>query len=399
MGQKNKIALLSLIILVGFFVAVIFHYIAGTYFKHDDWNSFLERPPHAVAFEDLFIVEYVARTLNPYNNSVSYFPFSYIVTYPFGWYGRFMSAAIFSFIFIAGLFRLNHHFIGQHQENFFKQIQTTFIFTFLTYPALYSFERGNLENLITIMTAVFLLYYLDKKYILGAVILGLAAAMKGYVGIFVFLFILDKRWKETLITCVTTALATIISLLIFQDKLTVQFANIVRHFTDLKNMIIGWVVVLPNDSSLFGFFNSHLSVENHDSLLIYYSAGAALFLLLSIGILFFCQEKVLWKKVAVLTSCSLLLPQMSFDYHMVRIYFPLWLFINYNYNSKNTVKMDYFYTIIFAILLIPKKYCSIFGDPTSHVLSSAALLALLLAVLTESIKNKLKKQNQQTISV
>ena len=388
MEQKNKINLLSLAIVI--------------YYQNSDFKSFLPHPPEISPFGDLLIIEYTARTLNPYIHKMggSYFPLSYIFVYPFGFYSRSISALIYSFIFIGSLFRLNYYFIGKYQNNNFEKIQTSLIFTLLTYPTLFTLERGNIEGIITIFCALSIIFYIDKKYILSAVILGLAAAMKGYAGIFIFLFILDKRWKESFITCATTGLSTLFSLLLFRDELSVQIPNMIKNFGAFTNWISSQSHISPYSSDLFDFFDFYFkSPENHNSFMLYYTIGAALFLASVIAILFLCKEKVLWKKIAAITCCSLLLPQSSFDYHMMRIYLPLWLFINYNSKNIQSKKMDYFYTIIFATLLIPKHYFYIFGHPSSHILSSTALLMMLGGIMIENIINKFKNQAESVRNI
>jgi len=84
MPKEEKISMLSLIILVGFFVAVVFHYVQGVYLGNGyPNNTFLFHPEPR--FSDFYNVVFANTDLNPYMRSdpMMQFPFMNITGYIF----------------------------------------------------------------------------------------------------------------------------------------------------------------------------------------------------------------------------------------------------------------------------------------------------------------------------
>jgi hypothetical protein len=123
--------------------------------------------------------------------------------------------------------------------------------------------------------------------------------------------------------------------------------------------------------------------------LLYYSLGAAAMLALIAADLYFL-ETVLWKKIAALTAASLVLPQVSIDYHMINIYLPLYLFANDKSKASNS-KSDLIYTIVFGLLLIPKNYFLIANYSIAHWSETGFLLLLLGMIIAENMLPKYVK--------
>jgi hypothetical protein len=95
-------------------------------------------------------------------------------------------------------------------------------------------------------------------------------------------------------------------------------------------------------------------------------------------------EKVFWKSVALLTFAMLLLPNISADYKLLHILLPLFLFIN----SKEVGKLDYFYLLMFAMLLIPKGYfyfSRILSDARTCDISTAVPLNISILLVTSLV--------------
>ncbi len=84
MSKEEKIYTLALIVLVGFFVAVLFHYIQRVYLgKGYPYNTFLFHPE--VRFSDFYNVVFSNKDLNPYMKAdrKMQFPFMNIIGYLF----------------------------------------------------------------------------------------------------------------------------------------------------------------------------------------------------------------------------------------------------------------------------------------------------------------------------
>ena len=107
-------------------------------------------------------------------------------------------------------------------------------------------------------------------------------------------------------------------------------------------------------------------------LITYYSI-IALVVFGFVAIYIIYKEDVFWKRVALLTISTILLPQVSFDYKLIHLFIPLMLFINYSKSSK----FDIPYAVMFGLLLIPKDYYIITQD-----VSIAVLLNPLIMMMT-----------------
>ena len=104
-------------------------------------------------------------------------------------------------------------------------------------------------------------------------------------------------------------------------------------------------------------------------------------------------EKKLWKQVALLVFAMILLPYQSADYKLLYIFFPLYLFINTNEKAKS----DLYYSLMFALLLIPKAYYffpNIKSDSGTSDISISVLmnpliiLAMSLVIISSSLKSR-----------
>ena len=67
---------------------------------------------------------------------------------------------------------------------------------FLTYPFLFTMDRGNIEILLFISLLFFLYYFLQKKFVLSAIFLSIAIAMKAFPAVFLILYLPEKKYRE-----------------------------------------------------------------------------------------------------------------------------------------------------------------------------------------------------------
>src|ERR1044072_6898857 len=105
--RESKIEILSLITLIGFFCAVVFHYILAFYFHvGKPLNTFLYHTPTT----DFFNTYFLSKDLDPYNLRLGlpyysiYLPFSYLLFYPFTLVSIDLSYILYMGIFLLGLY-------------------------------------------------------------------------------------------------------------------------------------------------------------------------------------------------------------------------------------------------------------------------------------------------------
>lgn len=412
MNRENKIELMCAIVLVGFFLAVTFHYIIGFYFKHAyPLNTFLFEPGTGKQFSDFKPIYFAASHLNPYDLAPSsggvYFPFTYLIYFFFTFFHLKNSLFIFLTLFISFMCWLTHRYCKINyypSENLLANrvanFKNIFILTLMAYPTLFCIERANSECLIFIFAGLFFINYSQKKFFLSAIFLACATAMKGYFGLFILLFLLDKHYKEAFIFCFLTGLFTVVSLILLKHSIFYQLVILKQNLIWFRSYFVMSDISLMYNTSLYaatkvfahllhhvppgGVIPTSLANINH------YSVCAGIFLVFIILYLFFF-ETVFWKKVTVLTACCLLLPQISFDYHLVQIYFPIFFFINSD-RSEIFRKNDLIYTVIFSLLLIPKNFYLIYGEYSISSFLNTLLLASLIALIVgENLVGKFKK--------
>lgn len=397
LSSQNKIDLISTIIVVGFTLSVFHYYISVFYLGRG--STFLVPPDFKS--NDFFTQVQAAKDLNPYYNSGGfasiYFPFSYIIFYIFSPLDRKLSFIIFSLIFIIyfAFYNYRNLNIGDNSNvnsnvNKFKNF---FIFTFLTYPFLFEIDRGNLDSFLFISLSLFAYFYMKKDFSKSCLFLSFALAMKLFPGVFLVLFLKDKKYKEAVYTLLFAIGLTLGSLLLFKGGFT---SNILGHLNNLKmdmnsveyvGMAYGsslWAVI--HDGIIFISNRGFISLSIPELFVIYIVFAGILFILLSLYVIFI--EKEFWKSYALLTFSILLLPFISFDYRLLLIFIPLYIFIK---SSDRTFKNDLFYTITFALLLIPKNFFFILiVEHVSIGLLLNRLIMILMSafIIWEGLKNR-----------
>lgn len=361
--RENKIDILVLFIVVAFFAALVECYFNGFYFKLPyPRNTFIFRPD--VRFTDFFTIVRESIGLNPYQGTAlsGQYPFLLIVGYLFSLIPETYSYLVYSILFSVMLFSFSLYFL--RTKPWVKSILPAFVVTFLTYPFLWTIDRGNFESLVLLLLLFFILFYSQKKYIPASIFLACAAALKIYPAIFLLLFLKDKKFKEIGLTLATILALTFLSILSFKGGLQanihylLNFSNISNNplflsFVSLKSetLVQRGVTLL----TLFKIIVLQNQITLPDTLLNQFSTIYSISVcILFIPVLFYTIfiEKELWKRVALLTFSMLLLPTISGDYKLLHVLLPLFLFIN----SKESNKLDPFYLLMFGLLLIPKNY-------------------------------------------
>ena len=385
--KDRKVELLVYIILVGFFLAVFFYYWKGYYQGLPyPYNTFLFIP--SVKFSDYFDTLRRVANLNPYlGNDVSiYYPFLNFVSYlltliPDVRY----SYIIYSLIITAILVTINYHYL--RSNDIVRSIVFVLIFSFLNYPVLITFDRGNLEGLIFIFLLLFMFFFMREEYWVSAVFLAFAIASKLYPAVYLLLYISKKKYKEFALSIFLTGILTWSSLLSFKGGFADNFGYLIRG----ENLNIPSVAVFLGNNNivqrgvtLFTFLKVLLietgkitSINMQSFLRIYMMIALVIFPVLGAYILFI--EKDLWKKFTVLTFAMLLLPQFSADYRLIHVFIPLLLFIN----VEEKRPLDKAYLILFGLLLIPKSYyylTKIMSDSGTSDISVAVLINPLIMI-------------------
>ena len=359
LDKNTKIYTLSFIVVSGFALAVGFHYIYGMYENRPyPYNTFLFLP--AFHFSDFYDVIRDGHSLNPYLEYQSaQYPFLIILGYLFS---IFRNGSWIVYLGVVSSFYLLFNILNLRGKPWYTNATHIFIITFLSYPFLFTVDRGNFEFLLCILLLAFIFYYIRKQYLISVIFLSFAISMKIYPAILLVLYIPERKYREIAVGLMGTAAITIISLMFFKGGLLpnlnflLQGSNIGSNwrfieFTSINSDLVQRGVSLLTFFKIYYFEIGYLPsiIKNHFST-IYLILVSLIGILVVLDVIF--VEKEAWKRVTLIIFSMLLLPPISADYKLLHVFIPLFMFLN----NKNPSKLDPLYLLLFGLLLIPKDF-------------------------------------------
>lgn len=397
-SREDKINLIGLILIIGFAISVVYHYIMGIYLNMDyPFNTFLFRPDDR--FMDFYNV--LEMSYNPYLHG-AYFPFSYLIVSVFTHFSPDMALILFMGIFVGFLLYVSYN--NLQCSNRIDTVRNIFVFSFLSYPFLISIDRANFEVFVFIFIFLFIFFYMKEHFALSVLFLSFAISMKLFPAVFIVLFLCDRKYKYLFYTLALVLVLSAISLLLFEG-------TVIDNLTNLSNNlnVYNEIYALTNEGlytthSLFGLikiFIAHSHPYNYpymvDSLFkLYPLVAISIFSCISIYIIIL--ENEMWKKVALLVFSMNLLPYVSHDYKLMHIFIPLFLFIN----TKAGDRDDLIYIILFSLLLIPKDYYHLTIDPeigSAAILNPLLMIIVMLLIVISGVINYIRSYQMRTKQV
>lgn len=389
MKKSDKILLLSSMVLVGFILSIVAHYVLNVYFKFPDnaFGNFVW--PVKAHFDDFNeIVLFIKNSyLNPtdyiLNMYLKHSPFLFILFFPLAlipntYFAYFIFACIFLIYFTSfniRYFKCNNFIKSQNFQNIF-------ILTFLSYPVLFLLDKGNFNILIFMFFIAFICSYRLRNYYLSAFFLALINIIQPYFIVFSLLFLFKKKFVPFLLNI-------LLSILLFLSGFFVLNNDLTTSLISFKYIIIYQITEIIN--------NYHL-VTNSFSLLemfkLLFGKDLSLFLItilcnyfliiITLFVLFFVyKERVFWKKITLLTFLTLLLPYIVFDYQLVFLFVPIWFFVN----SRIKNNLDIVYALLFSFLLLPK--------PFGIIINPLLILLFAFMIIWEQINQNNGVENEQ----
>ena len=395
MNKLQKIDIISIIIIAGFSLAVFYHYILGTYLRLSyPYNTFLFRP------NDKFM-DFFNMLASPYINGelfITQFPFGQRLAQAFTVLPPKVGFFVFIAIFLTFFLYVNYSNLNSSIKE--QSIKNIFVFSFLTYPFLFVFDRANIEVFVFIFLYLFVLFYRKQQTIISIVCLSFAIAMKLFPAVFLVLLLSDKKYKEIVYTVFLVMFISLCGYLSYNGGFV---QNIGAHLARLNGYSTDYAIGnegLYFGNSLWGLIKLaviEIKLKYPATLIIrgYSISVSILFALVAFYIIF--KESRFWKKVALLVFSMNLFPFVSGDYKLIHIFIPLFLFVN----SDDTDKFDLLYAILFGLLLIPKAYLHYNSNPeiTSSVIINPLLMVFFMifiirdgsVIWLEQNSEKLKK--------
>lgn len=385
MNKSDKILTLSTIVLIGFVIAVIFHYVLGFYIGAEyPCNTFLTNPK--LVFEDFILNLPKIKDFAPYARPdywMNYFPLAYILMFPFTLIkNKILGYCIFLTIFLLFWFPINIKNFFCENLNKFENFQNIFILAIMSYPFLNAIDRGNFDMFLVLLLGAVVYLFKYKKYFSASMLLAVINAIKPFTLIFLLLFIFEKKWKEFFLSIFLTFLLIVGGFMVlkgnFFDQISIYITNLMLT---QKVFVYEPTGGMSNSSSLFMslkfLFYSTFKIISLPAII---RICSFINLLAAIITIFFAyKENVFWKKISLLTLYMLTFPFIVFDYKLLFLFIPIWLFVN----SKEKSKFDLIYTILFGLLLIPKRF--IFIGITKIIVFSVILNPLIMLILISLI--------------
>jgi len=361
-------------------------------------TTFLFRPVDQ--FQDFYAVLRSTEALDPYHirpvtevpgrtgvEVSNYFPLTHILLYPFTWMGKEWALALYLGISLLGFsygYAQICRAIGLRRKA--QWVGAWFVFIPFNYAILMTMDRGNLE-LWVFLTIAFGIYCFSKqRERTGAVILGLAAAIKAFPLLFLFPLFVQKKYGLVLLSVATFLIACLASALFFEGDLASNYGQFETAMTTFGGFLLAGVNGITHSLSLFSFFYTSvlLWTQNFqpEPLLeqwrgIYSIAAGAL--LLALLLVIWLKQMEDWKKWALLCFGLMILPFPSYDYKLLYALIPLTFLIVGDFSREKVKK----YIWLLCLLITPKVFV-LFSDVRVSVLINPLLILLLVGlILTE----------------
>jgi len=391
MLKEEKISLLVLIIVVGFSIAVAYHYVMG-YYLGRPWpaNTFLHQP--GGYFFDFKLIVRQSAALDPFREDIGGFagaPFGQFIGYLFSIIRpAFLRLFIFFGSFFAVFFLMARHYLyGLKSKLTSYQLLAIFAIVFLTYPVLFAVDRANFDLLVVPCLFLFAFTYERQKYKASTVFLALAITLKPFAAIFIIVYVLDKKFKDGLLVIFNAVFLTVLSLSLFKDGLFVETQKYLHAlFNNVDYLSAGNLQAFTSD--LYALltvgmkfvgdkFGTTMYLPAHPVARIVYAAITAIVLIYFV-IYLWEKPKPLWKVLAVLTILIILLPFNSFDYRLTYLFVPMLMYMATNEKTRN----DLLIVILWGLLLVPKNYYAISGEQNiGVVINPLILIGLLICII------------------
>lgn len=399
MPKEERLSLLVLIVVVGFSLAVGYHYAMG-YYLGKPWpaNTFLFRPWYR--FTDFTQVVRQSAGLDPFSVDMGGFagsPFGQLVGYLFSVIKPSLRLPIlFGSFFVAFTLVAKHYLYGLKSRLASNQALTVFVLVFLTYPVLFAADRANLDLLVLPCLFLFAITYARQKYETSTIFLGLAIALKPYAAVLVMVYIFDRRYRDTLLVLFNAVFLTVLSLALFEDGL---FAETHKYFTALWQMVsdpsLGSDIVYTSDLysllTVVGapigdvlHWGSLVRLTDHPEMRQAYTIIAAI-VSAYFAIHLWQKPRPLWKTLALLTILIVLLPVNSHDYRLIFLFVPMLMYLATNETTPN----DLLIVVLWGLLLVPKDYYHFQSIKNiGMVINPLLLIGLLICIVPDAFSMK-----------
>ncbi len=395
-AKRRRLSLLASIVLIGTSAAVVFHYVMAYYLGRGyPYNTFLFLPSdHFNDWNNTY--RYVLHFLQGRPAPFVYFPFAFLLVAGATLLPMSVGLALLVLAYVSGLVTLLWRTVLDVLPGRQLKLQYAVILVALSYPVLFTLDRGNLEMLVFLLVGGMFFFVYRRPSGWGAgLCLAAAVAMKLYPATLVVLLLAERRLKAAAVA-VVGALGLTVGATGLLALLTGQSMGAVWHQAYAEKGTYQGIQVdagagMQHGHTLWGLLRApSLLMHGYEQPWLhsaYLLAVAAIFALLAGHVLL--RESEPWRKAALMVIAAITLPFVSADYTTPLIYFPLVMFLN----SRRVSRYDLVYVALFGVLLVPVDYrylpaLGTIDASTSVIVYAAALTGLAALTIADAVRQE-----------
>ena len=401
----RRIRFCRIFLAAGFILGVAFCVFYGVFLGRGyPFSTFLFRPLDR--FQDFFGVLRMTADRNPYQirtvvnvfehspvEASNYFPFTHLLLYPFTLINNYMSLLIYSLCIIGFSALMSATTLGKGlSESFGQRFLNVTVFTMMSYPLLFTLDRGNIEGIIFVFLSCAAWLYLSGHSKWAAACIGIAASIKGFPILFLVLFVKERRWKELIIGLAVPVCLTLTALFFLEGGV---FENLILLRDALRNFGDSLLVKyngIAYGISLFGMVYTcwiilHQAFMDLDALrpiFTIYNVVAGIILLVAVVYILFSRLEF-WKSWFVMVAALQLLPFPSYDYKLIHTLVPMFLLIR----SGKETRWTRAYLAFLCLIIVPKGFWILFNDVRcGTIVNPLLILTVCIMIAVEQYKGE-----------
>jgi hypothetical protein len=357
-------------------------------------------------FGDFLYMMYSTLDRDPYTKSgyVCYFPLTYMILNIFGQLDYYFEMtyqqvknskmAIMSGFFFIGFSVFLLYMSLDKMARKCRVSPFLLISLFLSYPFLFSIERGNYIVLSAASVGFFICYYDSEKTserVFAAICLALATVLKITPVFFGLLYFEKRQYREIFLSAIIAVLLAFLPFLYFKDG----FANIPRLFNIFRSMMkqgqptFIWsdiVICSPQLSlkhAVYVIFNL-FGLPQEPIILLYNISNMITYIMFFITIVFSFFTKNKWLRISLLSMAVLFFQDSG-------LYCGLYLFpmvvLFFSSLERRSKLFNVFTLIVFLVFLNPYQIAVIYYLNITFLFITIALTVFWLVLLIYSGRN------------
>jgi Protein of unknown function (DUF2029). len=260
--------------------------------------------------------------------------------------------------------------------------EALFLLLALSYPLLYTVERGNNVILAVVFCFIFLMGYKSENKIiryLSYAALGVAAGIKIYPALFGLLILRDRKYKEMLECVIIVALIFFIPFL-FTDGTPMMMVDNILDYA-VPESVAGFINLTQLTFAIFQ------TILPHGTVVLMSNIVVLTVTLLSVIIIFFDRGMKPWKVVALIAFNIILGPGVGTQYLFVYVVIPLVYFL---ITENQMTRENKFFLLCFIIILALIPGIEHPGEAYSQLaistIKSVFVIAMTVYLIVEGIR-------------